>query len=185
MSHPRILDRERTALVIVDLQEAFRSVIPDFERITDRARIALEGFKILDLPVIVTEQYPKGLGHTAAELRGAFPEDLSVVEKSAFSSCGAQTFMDRLRETDVSQVVLCGLETHICVNQTAHDLLTEAYEVHLLHDAVGSRHIEDKATAISKLNMNGVVPSCVEMALFELLRDSKHESFKAIQKLVK
>ncbi|MGI8669031.1 MAG: isochorismatase family protein [Aridibacter sp.] len=185
MSHPRILDRKRTALVIVDIQEAFRNVVPKFEHLVSRAKIALEGFQILDLPIIITEQYPKGLGRTADDLLDVLPEDFDVVEKTAFSSCGATPFMKQLRATDVSQVVLCGLETHICVNQTAHDLLTEAFEVHILNDAVGSRHEQDKATALSKMQMNGVVPSCVEMALFELLRDSKDEQFKQIQALIK
>lgn len=185
MSHPRVLDRKRTALVIVDLQDAFRRVVPDFERLVARAKIALRGFQILDLPVIITEQYPKGLGRTVEELLEIIPEDFEFVEKTAFSSCGATPFYQKLKATDVSQIVLCGLETHICVNQTAHDLLTEAFEVHILNDAVGSRHKEDKATALSKMKMNGVVPSCVEMALFELLRDSKDEQFKEIQNLIK
>ncbi len=185
MSHPRILDRKRTALVIVDIQEAFRKVVPNYERIVARAKIALRGFQILDLPIIITEQYPQGLGRTTNELLEIIPEDFDYVEKTAFSSCGATPFLEQLRATDVSQVVLCGLETHICVNQTAHDLLTEAFEVHILNDAVGSRHAEDKATALNKMNMNGVVPSCVEMALFELLRDSKDDQFKEIQNLIK
>jgi nicotinamidase-related amidase len=185
MSHPKVLDRKRTALVIVDLQEAFRNVIPDLERVMERVGIAVRGFQLLGLPVIITEQYPKGLGRTVKELLEIVPEDFEFVEKTAFSSCGAMPFMRKLRETDVSQVVLCGLETHICVNQTAHDLLTEAFEVHILEDAVGSRHEQDRATALAKLRMNGVVPSCVEMALFELLRDSKDKHFKEIQRLIK
>lgn len=185
MSHPRILDRNRTALVIVDIQEAFRNVIPDFERLASRAKIALRGFQILNLPIIITEQYPKGLGGTVDELMDVVPDDFEIIEKTAFSSCGATPFLEQLRATDVSQIVLCGVETHVCVNQTAHDLLTEAFEVHILNNAVGSRHKEDKATAISKMKMNGVVPSCVEMALFELLRDSKAEHFKEIQNLIK
>ncbi len=185
MTHPRVLDRTRTALVIVDLQEAFRQVIPDFEPMVSRARIALEGFRVLDLPVIITEQYPKGLGRTAKELLEIVPEDFEFVEKSTFSSCGSRSFMEKLKAIKVSQIVLCGLETHICVNQTAHDLLSEAFEVHILNDAVGSRFKEDKQTALAKMKMNGVVPSSVEMALFELLRDSKNEHFKAIQRLIK
>ncbi len=185
MSHPRVLDRNRTALVVVDIQEAFRPVIPEFDRIVSRAKIAIQGFQILELPIIITEQYPKGLGRTIDELLEIIPDDFDFIEKTAFSSCGAQPFYEQLRATDVSQVVLCGIETHVCVNQTAHDLLTEAFEVHILNDAVGSRYEQDKATAISKMRMNGVVPSCVEMALFELLRDSKADHFKEIQNLIK
>ena len=179
------LEAGRTALVVVDLQEAFRGAIPDFPLIAERASIAVRGFQILGLPIIITEQYPKGLGRTTEEILFSLPDDFEPIEKTTFSSCGASPFYEKLRESNVSQVVLCGLETHICVNQTAHDLLTKAFEVHILHDAVGSRFDTDKQTALSKMQMNGVVPSSVEMALFELLRDSKSEQFKEIQNLIK
>lgn len=185
MSHPRILDKTKTALVVVDIQEAFRAVISDFPMIASRASIAVRGFQILNLPIIITEQYPKGLGKTADEILINMPADFEFIEKTAFSSCGARPFYEKLKATNVSQVVLCGIETHICVNQTAHDLLTEAFEVHILCDAVGSRYTADKETALKKMQMNGVVPSTVEMALFELMRDAKHEQFKEIQNLIK
>jgi nicotinamidase-related amidase len=185
MSHPRVLDRDKTALVVVDIQEAFRHPINEFAQIVSRASIAVRGFQALGLPIIITEQYPKGLGRTAEEILFSLPDDFEFVEKTAFSSCGARPFSEKLRKTEVSQVVLCGVETHICVNQTAHDLLTEAFEVHILTDAVGSRFTQDKDAALQKMKMNGVVPSTVEMALFELIRDAKHEQFKEIQNLIK
>lgn len=185
MPHPKILDKNKTALVIVDFQEAFRAAIPDFPMIASKISLAVQGFNILDLPVIVTEQYPKGLGRTAEEVLINLPPDFEVFEKTTFSSCGASSFLDNLRQKNISQIVLCGLETHICVNQTAHDLLTEDFEVHILCDGVGSRYSDDKEAALRKMQMNGVVPSTVEMALFELLRDSKHEQFKEIQNLIK
>ncbi len=185
MLHPKVLDKEKTALVVVDLQEAFRSPINDFAQIVSRISTAVRGFQVLNLPIIITEQYPKGLGRTAEEILFAMPPNFEFVEKSAFSSCGATSFMEKLRATNASQIVLCGLETHICVNQTAHDLLNEGFDVHVLTDGVGSRFTPDKQTALQKMQLNGVVPSSVEMALFELLRDSKHEQFKQIQTLVK
>jgi nicotinamidase-related amidase len=185
MSHPGILDRTKTALVVVDLQEAFRSAISDFPMIASKASIAVRGFQIFNLPIIVTEQYPKGLGRTAEEVLINLPSDFEVIEKTTFSSCDSQAFVEKLKESNISQIVLCGLETHICVNQTAHDLLTEAFEVHLLCDAVGSRYSDDKEAAMRKMQLNGVISSTVEMALFELLRDSKHEQFKEIQNLIK
>jgi nicotinamidase-related amidase len=185
MLHPKILDKEKAALVIVDFQEAFRSPINDFAQIASRISIAVRGFQILNLPIIITEQYPKGLGKTAEEILFSLPLDFEFVEKSAFSSCGASSFMEKLRATGASQIVLCGLETHVCVNQTAHDLINETFEVHLLTDCVSSRFSIDKETALRKMQMNGVVSSTVEMALFELMRDSKHEQFKEIQNLIK
>lgn len=185
MPHPNTLNSEKTALVVVDLQEAFRSPINDFAQIVSRTSLIVRGFQILGLPVIVTEQYPKGLGKTAEEIVLSLPFDFEYVEKTAFSSCGAASFMDKLRETGASQIVLCGLETHVCINQTAHDLLNENYQVHLLHDCVGSRFTLDKEIALRKMQSSGVIPSSVEMVLFELMSDAKHEQFKAIQELIK
>ena len=185
MRHPKILNKENTALVVVDVQEAFRFPINDFAQIASRISVAVRGFQILNLPIIITEQYPKGLGRTAEEILFSLPPEFEFIEKTAFSSCGASLFMEKLRETGANQIVLCGLETHICVNQTAHDLLNENFQVHILEDCVGSRFSRDKETALRKMEMNGVVPSCVEMALFEAMRDSKHEQFKEIQNLVK
>ncbi len=185
MSHPKVLDKDKTALVVVDLQEAFRFPINDFAEIASRTSIVVRGFQILNLPIIVTEQYPKGLGRTAEEILFSLPPDFEFIEKTAFSSCGASAFMDTLRETGAIQIVLCGLETHVCINQTAHDLLNEGFDVHLLTDCVSSRFSNDKQTALNKMQMNGVVPSSVEMALFELMKDARHEKFKEIQELIK
>ncbi len=185
MAHPKILDKDKTALVVVDLQEAFRSPINDFAAIVSRVSIAARGFQILNLPVIVTEQYPKGLGKTAEEILFSLPPEFEIIEKTAFSSCGSAVFMEKLSATGAKQIVLCGLETHICVNQTAHDLLNEGFEVHVLTDCVGSRFTTDKETALKKMQMSGAVPSTLEMMLFELLRDARHEHFKEIQNLVK
>ncbi|MCY7375545.1 MAG: hydrolase [Pyrinomonadaceae bacterium] len=185
MTHSNILDKAKTALVVVDLQEAFRSPINDFAQIVSRTSLVVRGFQILGLPVIVTEQYPKGLGRTAEEILFSLPPEFEFVEKTAFSSCGASAFMEKLRATGASQIVLCGLEAHVCINQTAHDLLNENYAVHLLHDCVSSRFTPDKEIALRKMQASGVVPSSVEMALFELMKDAKHEQFKAIQELIK
>ena len=184
MKHQKILDITQTALVVVDLQEAFRSAIPEFPQVVSRAAMAVRGFRILNVPVMVTEQYPKGLGRTAEEILFCLPDDYEPIEKITFSSC-IDSFVEKLNEAGVKQVVLCGLETHICVNQTAHDLLANGFEVHVLTDAVGSRYSEDRSTGLSKMIQSGVVPATVEMSLFELMRDAKHEQFKEIQNLIK
>ena len=185
MSHPRILDRSNTALLVVDVQEAFRNVMPDFDLLASRVAIAAQGFKILDVPVFVTEQYPKGLGRTAAEIRDVLPPDFEYIEKTAFSSCGASQVESGFNAANVAQVVVCGLETHVCVNQTVHDLLYLGFNVHLLSDCVASRHEQDRKAGMSKMLSSGAVPSSLEMALFELMRDARHEKFKEVQKLVK
>ena len=185
MAHPRVLEISKAGLLVVDVQEAFRGVIDDFARVASRIAVAIRGFQELGRPVFVTEQYPKGLGRTAQEIISALPAEFEYVEKTAFSSCGASGFEDGLKSAGLSQVVLCGLETHICVNQTAHDLLDLGFDVHLLTDCVASRFEPDKQTGLSKMFASGVVLSSVEMALFELMRNSRHEKFKEIQSLVK
>ena len=180
-----ILEKEKTVLVVIDMQEAFRESIANFAEIAARIAKAVRGFRILGLPVIVTEQYPKGLGRTAQEISDVLPDNFEPVEKTAFSSCGALGFLDKLEDLNARQVLLCGIEAHICVNQTAHDLLKKGFEVHLLQDSVGARFEYNRLGALRKMDIAGVIPSSVEMALFELLRDAKSEHFKEIQKLIK
>jgi nicotinamidase-related amidase len=180
-----MLDRERAALLVVDVQEGFRKAIPDFEAVARKTATLVEGARWLHLPVIVTEQYPKGLGRTAAEVAAVLPEGFGPVEKTAFSSCGAQEFVARLEAAGARQVLLCGIEAHVCVNQTAHDLLSRGYQVHLLTDCISSRAAQDRQTGLDKMLRSGALPSSTELALFELLSDARHEQFKAIQKLIK
>jgi nicotinamidase-related amidase len=185
MSHAKLLDIRKTALLVVDVQEAFRGVISDLEQIASRISVAVRGFQILGRPVFVTEQYPAGLGRTVSEINEVLPAGAVLIEKTAFSSCGATGFSDALREAGVSQVSICGIETHICVNQTVHDLIDLGFDVHLLTDCVGSRFDYDKQAGLSKMFASGAVASSVEMALFEMMRDAKHDKFKEIQRLVK
>jgi nicotinamidase-related amidase len=185
MIHQNILTPEKAALVVIDIQEAFRHVVPDFTVLAARALTAIWGFQSLGLPVLITEQYSKGLGRTAEEILLALPDDFEVFEKSSFTACGSEAFNEQLEFLGVSQIVICGLETHICVNQTAHDLLHRGYQVHLLTDCVRSRFERDKRSGLAKMQASGVISSTIEMALFELMRDSKHEKFKEIQSLIK
>jgi nicotinamidase-related amidase len=185
MPHPNMLDKSKTALAVIDVQEAFRSSIPDFAEIAGRISIAVRGCLLFDVPVIVTEQYPKGLGRTAEEILLVLPDDFEPIEKTAFSSCGASVFIEELDRIAAKQIVLCGIETHVCVNQTAHDLLDRGLQVHLLTDCIGSRFENDKKTGLEKMYASGGMPSSVEMMLFELMKDAKHEQFKEVQKLIR
>lgn len=185
MPHPNILDPKTAALIIIDVQEAFRTAIPDFEITARRVATAARGFQILGLPIFVTEQYPKGLGNTALEIKSVLSEKLEIYEKTVFSSCGAEAFVDKLNARGIKQTVICGLETHICVNQTAHDLLTRGFQVHVLCDCVTSRFEYNRLAGLAKMHRGGVIESSTEMALFELMGDAKHEKFKEIQALIK
>ena len=185
MAHPRILDSSRTALLVVDIQEAFRGVITDWERLVSRVATAVRAFQILELPIFVTEQYPKGLGRTADEIRSVLPDDFAYIEKTAFSSCGASELEEGFSRVGATQIVVCGLEAHVCVNQTSHDLLDRGFQVHLLTDCVASRKKKDRRAGLQKMFGSGAVASSLEMALFELMRDAKHANFKQIQQLIK
>ena len=185
MSHENILDPGRAALAVIDVQESFRPHIADFAEVAARVALVSHAARLLGLPVVVTEQYPKGLGRTAAEVAAALPEGFEAVEKTAFSSCGAREFVSRLEAAGARQVILCGIEAHVCVNQTAHDLLARGYQVHLLTDCISARAQENRRVGLDKMFRSGALPSSTETALFELIRDARHEQFKAIQKLIK
>ena len=185
MANARMIDSTRAALLVVDVQEAFRSVIQGFDGLASRIAIAVRGFQILDVPILVTEQYPKGLGNTAHEIRSVLSPDFEFIEKTAFSSCGAELLETKLQASGVTHVIVCGLETHVCVNQTSHDLLDRGFTVHLLTDCVASRSEYSKQAGLSKMLSSGVIPSSIEMALFEMMRDARHEKFKEIQQLIK
>lgn len=185
MPHHNHLESSRTALVVVDIQEAFRSAIPEFALIASRAAMAVRGFRLLNIPIIVTEQYPKGLGHTAEEIQLVLEDGFEAFEKSTFSSCGSELFVKQLVDSGFDQIVLCGLEAHICVSQTVHDLLDRGLQVHILLDCISSRFEIDKVSAIAKMQASGAISSSIELALFELVRDAKHDKFKEIQALIK
>jgi len=182
--HPALLDRNRAALAVIDVQEAFAKIIPDFGELADRVALLVEAANLLKLPVIVTEQYPKGLGRTVPAVAQHFSDGLEPIEKLSFSACGAQEFDTRLRERHAEQVILCGIEAHICVSQTAHDLLQNGYQVHLISDAVSTRLPRNREVAIHKMAKAGAVISSIEMALFELCLAGTPE-FKQMQALVK
>lgn len=171
-----LLSREQAALVVVDVQEAFRPY-PSFAPVAAQCAKLVQGARILDLPRVVSEQYPKGLGHTAPEV-GLQGEPR--IEKSVFSAARAEGFDLH----DRTQAVVCGIETHVCVSQTVHDLLAEGIEVHVPADAVGSRHEIDYQRGLQRLERAGAVVTTVEAVLFELLERAGTPEFKAVQGLI-
>jgi len=184
MRHPRILDSEQAALLIIDVQESFRKVLPDLAGLTRNISILVEASKILKLPVFLTEQYPQGLGKTVAEISACLG-DHKYFQKNCFSSCQADGFMDELKSSGRKQIIACGIEAHVCVNQTVHDLIQSGYTVHVVGDAIASRFPKNKEVGWEKMVSAGAVPGSVEMALFEMLAESGTDTFKAVQRLIK
>lgn len=181
--HKNILDEHNCVLLIIDIQEKFKDIIQDAEVVIKNMSRLIKAANILKIPVIYTEQYPQGIGPTVEVLK----EDLasaSYFEKIYFSCCKDNNFMGHLKLLNKKQVLVCGVETHICVNKTVHDLLEAGYSAHVIRDAVSSRSELNLQVGIDKMRDSGAIISCVEMALFEIMMHSKHEKFKEVQKLI-
>lgn len=181
----RLLNAEESLLLVVDIQEKFAPVIPDYGTLIDRVGILVRACGRLSVPVVVSEQYPKGLGHTVEALKAILPAGAVVLEKTAFGCGGDPAMLSHLKDSGRGQIIVCGIEAHVCVNQTVHQLLEAGFQVHLMQDAVASRNKKDRKTALAKMLQSGAVPGCVEMALFEMMGTARHACFKELQALVK
>jgi nicotinamidase-related amidase len=181
------LDRENAVLVVIDAQERLMPAIDGAEGITRNLERLVRGAHLLGVPAILTEQYVKGLGATVEPLRRAFEETAGYrpVEKSCFSAHGCAAFTAQLAALGRRQVIVAGVETHVCVYQTAIDLAGSGAEVTIVADAAGSRTAENKEIALRRLVADGVKLSSTEMALFELTVASGTDEFRAISKLVR
>lgn len=144
----------------------------------------IQGAKILQVPIVTTEQYPKGLGRTVTQIAEAVGGQ-TPLEKLAFSACGALGFVSHLRERGLSDILLCGIEAHVCVLQTGLDLIAEDFRVFVVADAVASRAVENQQLALERLRAAGAVIVSTEMALFELLEQAGTAEFRQILELIK
>lgn len=185
MRHASLLDRERAILVLIDLQEGYRAALDGWRRVEASCTLLVRGAGLLGVPLVVTEQYPQGIGHTAAEVATTFPPHLEVLEKRSMSCCGGPGFVERLTASGRTQVLVAGIETHACVNQTVHDLLALGYQVHVARDATSSRRRGDVRPAWEKMRAAGMLPTGSEQALLELVRTADAAEFKALQRLLK
>jgi nicotinamidase-related amidase len=183
-THDRILDRDRSALLVIDLQDSYRGKLHGEEHLVASARRMIFAAGVLGVPVLVTEQYPKGLGATRAEIAEALPGDAARFEKTSFSAFGAPGLPEKLAALGRDQLVVVGIETHVCVNQSVHDALARGLAVHLVRDAIGARFPLEDETGFAKAVGSGAVPASSESALFEWLRDARAPAFKAIHRLV-
>ncbi len=179
------LSEERALLLIIDIQEKLSPVIYEREEIEKNAAILAEAFAAFACPVLVTEQYPKGLGPTVESVKlAADKAEAKYFEKTSFTAATEDVLLS-IEEADRDQIVLCGMETHICVWQTAIDLSLKGYEVFLALDAAGSRKEKHKKWAAEAMQAEGVHLASVETILYEMLEDSKHPQFKTISALIK
>ena len=176
----RLLERERTALVVIDVQEGFRPAVGEFDAVARNAGLLVQGARILGLPVLVTEQYPRGLGETVPEVAEHL-DGVPRLEKVEFDATDVEGF--DLAERD--QALLCGIEAHVCVAQTAAGLLDRGVDVQVATDAVSSRTAANRRAGLAKMEATGAVLTSTEMALFEFLGRAGTPEFKEVQALVK
>ncbi len=182
--HSTILDRKTTGLLIIDIQERINAVMKFRERVVKNTAKLINGVNIMNVPIFITEQYRKGLGPTEKLILDALMKP-EIVEKLNFSCCAALPLMEQLRKKIIKQVVVCGIETHVCVLQTCLDLLAEGFQVHLVSDAISSRRKLDHEAAIDRMQQAGIILTTTEAVLFELLERAGTPEFKQISQLVK
>jgi nicotinamidase-related amidase len=173
-----------TVLVIIDIQEKLFRFIHQRENLIDNVQKLLRGILVLNVPVILTEQYPQGLGSTLPEIKQLISE-IEPMPKLSFSCCGDENFVRKLEATGRRQVLISGIETHVCVYQTVADLIKAGYEVHVVTDTVSSRTQENKKTGLNLMSSMGAALTSTETVLFELLKIASGENFKAISRIIR
>ena len=179
-----LLNQSDILLVVVDVQERFRNKVFQFDLVVKNVRKLVEGFKLLGIPIVVTEQYPQGLGSTVPELK----ESLGVftpIEKTCFSCFDSENFVKQIEKSGRKTIVLAGIESHVCILRTALDALSKGYEVHIALDCVSSMQESDFKIAVERFKQAGVFLASSEMLLFQLLDNSKDAKFRSLSEIVK
>jgi nicotinamidase-related amidase len=179
-----MLQSDNTALVVIDLQGKLWNVMNEKEALLENSLKLIKGLRILDIPIILTEQNPKGLGPTLDEIAQVLPETRPI-PKLSFDCCQNKEFMQALSGLKRKQILICGIEAHICVYQTSLELLKQGYEVQVIVDSVSSRVIRNRDIALSRLQSEGVKLTVTEMAQYELLQSAENPKFKEMLKVIK
>jgi nicotinamidase-related amidase len=187
LASPNKCSSQDSLLLVIDIQQQLGSAMPGkvLNRVVSNSALLSRSADLLQIPVFSTEQYPRGLGPTVDEIAQALPESSKSFEKTVFSCSQADGFSDALTESNRRQVILVGMEAHVCVLQTAMDLRMSEYDVYVVEDAICSRRLENYQNALDRLRNSGVHVASAESAIFEWLVDARHEHFKAIQKLLR
>ena len=181
---PQMLTTDDTVLLVIDVQGKLAHLMHEKEILFDNIKSSIKGAQVLGIPILVTEQYPEGLGPTIPEVAGMF-ETPNTISKTSFSCCGDDRFMQILSDLHPETVLVAGIETHVCVYQTVRDLLKANYAVQIIADAVSSRTNYNKQIGLKKIINAGAEITSVETVLFEMLREAGGEKFKKILEIVK
>ncbi len=180
----KLLKRNNTALLIIDIQDRILNVVNNKERVIENTLKLVKGFKAMELPVFFTEQYPKGLGTTTKVILDELT-DYTAIQKMSFSCFGAENLFDTFLNNEIGQIVICGIESHVCVQQTVLDLLENNFQVIVAADAVSSRREFDFEIALQRMRTNGAEITTSESILFELLEICGTDLFKSVAKIIK
>jgi len=180
----KLLKTEKTALLIIDIQERILPVINNYQIVLDNTIKLIKGFKVLQLPIYFTEQYPKGLGPTHKAIANELG-NIEPFEKMSFSCSGAGDLFGEFEKKNLSQIVVCGIESHVCVQQTVLDLIENGIQVNLAADAISSRKEIDYKTSLDRMRLHGAEVTTSESILFELLNICGTDQFRAVSKIVK
>ncbi|HLV80002.1 MAG TPA: isochorismatase family protein [Chthonomonadaceae bacterium] len=183
--HPHILNAQTAVVVVVDMQEPFFQPIFEKERVLDNVRLLMEGANILDVPILLTTQYASRMGGVLPQIEALLPAPQPPLDKLCFSCYADPGFADEIARLDRHQALLCGIETHICVSQTAHGLLAAGYQPHVVVDAVSSRTEANWRLGLEKMRQSGVILASVESALYEMMHEAGTPQFRQMLELVK
>jgi len=178
------IERNLSAGLVIDIQEKLYPHMDQKEELLRRTSILLEGLSVLQIPLVITEQYPKGLGPTLEPISLLLHEE-PVLEKIAFSCCGDAALADKLKSLERLTIIICGIEAHVCVLQTVVDLVEQGYRAVVVEDCISSRNPADLRVAVERMRSEGAVITTCESVLFELARVAGTDEFKAISRLVK
>jgi nicotinamidase-related amidase len=179
-----MLNRQKSCLVLIDVQEKLAAVMHESARMVSNCAILLQIARALEIPIVWCQQYPKAIGPTVEPLL-VHLEGVTPMDKLCFSCCGQPAFLAALEQREIETAILCGIESHVCVFQTAMELMQKGLYVHVIADAVASRTPENKQIGLSRMAAAGAVISSTEMLLFELLRTAEHPQFKALSRLIR
>jgi len=179
-----MLETDNSVLLVIDVQEKLSRLVHQREKLIENIQRLIKGMKVFEIPVIITEQYPQGLGATISEIVGLLP-DIKRLPKISFSCCGDSNILRELEALDRNQVLVCGIESHVCVYQTVVDLIKFGYAVYIVTDAVSSRSAENRRIAFYLMDKTGATLTSTETLLFELLKIAQGDKFKAINRIVK
>lgn len=180
----KLLDENDSLIILIDIQEKLVASL-EKDTIVSKAAKLVNAAKALNIPILVSEQYPKGLGETMPLIKSNLPNNTDIVEKTSFSLLRENGIKEKIKSYGKKQIVLCGIEAHICVHQTAAELIDEGYDVFIAKDICASRNKYEFLQGIERMQSNGAKITCLEIILFEWLKSAKHPKFKDVQTLIK